>query len=235
MRTVIFFLKITSSPSRTVSDIIWLVNTYSKLNWHSNYRCLIRSYWKIIQEAEASLRTTQHVSKQKFVCRCYGGCWSPRSPWSNNVVQLSTKFSCQCAKEMNLSSGYLLAFLFFCLIRVFLPAIWGFLLHLNQPHIQPETAIFQWKGNLANTGACKLPLLLSGLSFYNSFTLFRVIRPQEMQLGPWPWEVGGFNASLQLQRGVSDAREAFSQQGHLVSRCHWRLKIRLPFHDPWWK
>lgn len=78
-------------------------------------------------------------------------------------------------------------------------------------------------------------LLLSGLSFYNSFTLFRVIRPQEMQLGPWPWEVGGFNASLQLQRGVSDAREAFSQQGHLVSRCHWRLKIRLPFHDPWWK
>jgi len=137
MRTVIFFLKITSSPSRTVSDIIWLVNTYSKLNWHSNYRCLIRSYWKIIQEAEASLRTTQHVSKQKFVCRCYGGCWSPRSPWSNNVVQLSTKFSCQCAKEMNLSSGYLLAFLFFCLIRVFLPAIWGFLLHPNQP---PHTA-----------------------------------------------------------------------------------------------
>lgn len=126
-------------------------------------------------------------------------------------------------------------FYFFCWIRIFLPAIWGFLLHLNQPHIQPETAIFQWKGNPANTGACKLPLLLSGLSFYNSFTLFRVIRPQEMQLGLWPWEVGGFNASLQLQRGVSDAREAFSQQGHLVSRCHWRLKIRLPFHDPWWK
>lgn len=146
------------------------------------------------------------------------------------------KFYCQWAQKMDLSSGCLLfswIFFFNFLLK------WGFLsCNLgfsppceSAPHYSQKQPFYGGKATLPTQEPANCLLLLD-LSFYGSFKLFHIIRPQEMQLGPWPWEVGGFNASLQLQRGVSDAREAFSQQGHLVSSCHWRLKIRLPFHNP---
>lgn len=48
-----FFFKITSIPSRPLSDIIWLVNTYSKLNSHSNYSAsprFIRKLFKMFKQ-----------------------------------------------------------------------------------------------------------------------------------------------------------------------------------------
>lgn len=165
----------------------------------------------------------------------------PPKVWSKNIIQLSTD---EILLPVSTEDGFEL-WLFVVFVDIFFFNFllkWGFL-SCNLGFSPPcESAPHYSQKQPFSGGKATLPtqepancLLLLDLSFYGSFKLFHIIRPQEMQLGPWPWEVGGFNASLQLQRGVSDAREAFSQQGHLVSSCHWRLKIRLLFHNPWWK